>query len=541
MELENLTLYQAYKRAAHKVPNEVALYYFDAEISFSKLLDKIDETASILQNLYRIEKGDVVLLSLPNIPETIILFYALNKIGAISNMVHPYSPFEAMQKYYDDANCKMAFLFENRVYRELNSYLNFNGTIVLVSAGSSLPLRKRESYYFANRRMIKEIKKTRKFQFFHNLSSNKLISIEKPIAKEETSVILHSASTTGIAKSICLSAKSFNFTASRVPEIMCMDEEEFIGKSLISVLPSFHGFGLCMTMHAPLANCFGVALIPKFSTKSIVKTMAKLKNVICISGVPSVFKALINDTSFVNSRFLKVLRNCYSGGDSLPMIIKENFDSACIRKNSSCRLYEGYGLTEVLSVCAVNTHRHHKAGSIGFPISGVEFKIFDDDRNELPPFQIGEIAIKSDNNMLHYFNDEEATKATYYGEYLTTGDLGYMDDDGFLYFKSRKKNVIKVSGVAVFPHEIEKVISSLSGVSNCCVIQIPDEKTVNAAKAYVVSRNKDPERIKLACKKKLISWAIPKEIEFVSSLPMTRFNKVDYKKVQEMENKKRGL
>ena len=173
MELENLTLYQAYKRAAHKVPNEVALYYFDAEISFSKLLDKIDETASILQNLYRIEKGDVVLLSLPNIPETIILFYALNKIGAISNMVHPYSPFEVMQKYYDDANCKMAFLFENRVYRELNSYLNFNGTIVLVSAGSSLPLRKRESYYFANRRMIKEIKKTRKFQFFHNVSSQK--------------------------------------------------------------------------------------------------------------------------------------------------------------------------------------------------------------------------------------------------------------------------------------------------------------------------------------------------------------------------------
>ena len=223
------------------------------------------------------------------------------------------------------------------------------------------------------------------------------------------------------------------------------------------------------------------------------------------------------------------------------MIIKENFDTACIRKNSRCRLYEGYGLTELLSVCAVNTHRRHKFASIGYPLRGVEIKILDEDRKELPPYQVGEIAIKCESNMLHYFNDPEATKATYVGDFLTTGDLGYLDEDGFLYFKSRKKNVIKVSGVAVFPSEIEKVISSLKGVTNCCVVQIPDEKTVNAAKAYVVSKNKDPERIQLACKKKLISWAIPKEVEFVSSLPMTKYNKVDHKKVQEMENKKRNI
>ncbi len=541
MSIENLTLYQAFQRASKKVPEQTALYYFDADISFAKLLNRIDETASILQNLYRIRKGDVVIVSLPNIPETIILFYALNKIGAVSNMVHPYSPFEVMQRYYDDANCKMAFLFEDRVYKELDSYLNFNGTIVLVSAGSSLPLRKREAYNFANRKMIKEIKKTHKFQYLHNLSSNKLISDEIVLAKEDTSVLLHSASTSGISKTISLSGKSFNFTASRVPEIMCMREEEFVGKSLISVLPSFHGFGLCMTMHAPLVNCFGVALIPKFSTKNIVKTMAKLKNVICICGVPSIFKALTNDISFISSKHIKTLRNCFSGGDSLNMMIKENFDTICIRRNSKCRLYEGYGLTEALSVCSVNTHRHHKNGSIGYPISGVSFKIFDDDRNELPPYQVGEIAISSENNMLGYFNDEEATRETFVGDYLVTGDLGYIDEDGFLYFKSRKKNVIKVNGVAIFPSEIQKVIESLSGISKCCVVQIPDERTVNACKAYVIGKNKDPERIINACRKKLISWSIPKEIEFVTSLPMTKFNKVDYRKVQEMENQKRKV
>ena len=537
--IENLTLYQAYKQASLNTPNEVAIYYFKTKITFAKLLDEIDEYASILQNIYRIKKGDVVLLSLPNIPETIVLFYALNKIGAVSNMVHPNSPFEVIQKYYDEANCKMAFLFDQRVYKEIKSYINFNGTIVLCDAGNYLPLRQKQFYVLSNRRMLNDLKKTRRFLFYSNLKSNKLIANEIPLGENETSVLLHSASTTGISKTICLSATSFNFTASRITDMMCMDKEEFVGNSLISILPSFHGFGLCMTMHSPLVNSFGIVLIPKFSSKNVVKMMKVCKNAICICGVPNVFKALINDPSFGNCRYVKNLRSCFSGGDSLSSIIKENFDSLMIRKHSKCRLFEGYGLTEALSVCSVNTHMHHKNGSIGYPIRDVEFVILDDNNNPLPSNEVGEISIKCKNIMLGYFNDEEATKKTFAGEYLKTGDLGYIDEDGFLYFRARKKRVIKVNGVAVFPHEIEDVISKISGVTNVCVIQIPDEKTVNAAKAYVVSKNKDPERILAECKKRLISWSIPREIEFVQSLPMTRYHKVNYRKVQEMEDEKR--
>lgn len=539
--MKQLSLYQAYLKAANSTPNETAIYYFDNKISFIKLLEYIDDVASILQNLYRIDKGDVVLVSLPNIPETIILFYALNKIGAISNMVHPNYPYEAIQKYYDDANCKMAFLYENRVHKELKEYLNFKGTVVLCSPGHFLTHRSKSLYYFSNRKILKELKETHKFQFFHRLKSNGLLSNEVETKDDEVAVLLHSASTTGISKTICLGSRSFNFTASKIPEIMCMEQSEFVGKSLISVLPSFHGFGLCMTMHAPLVNSFGIVLIPRFSSKNIVKAMKIHKNVICICGVPSIFKALVNDPSFLKSRYLKELRSCFSGGDSLSSIIKENFDSAMIRKSSKCRLFEGYGLTEALSVCTVNTHRKHKIGSIGYPLSGVEVKIFDSDGKECPVNVVGDIAIKSDNNMICYFEDEKATKATYIGEYLKTGDLGYLDEDGFLYFSSRKKRVIKVNGVAVFPSEIEEAIMSLKGINNVCVIQIPDEKTTNAAKAYVVSKNKDVNRIINVCKQKLITWAIPKEVEFVKELPLTKYHKVDYVKVQEMENNKRKV
>ena len=198
---------------------------------------------------------------------------------------------------------------------------------MLCSAGHSLPLRQRESYNVMNRKMIKALKETRKFQFYSKMDSNNLLSQERPTSPDETAVLLHSASTTGISKTIRLGSRSFNFTASRVPEIMCMDKEELIGNSLISVLPSFHGFGLCMTMHAPLANSFGIVMIPKFSAKNVVKMMNKVKNAICICGVPNVFKALLMEPTFVTNKHLKTLRSCFSGGDTLSPLLKENFDN----------------------------------------------------------------------------------------------------------------------------------------------------------------------------------------------------------------------
>ncbi len=540
--VEELTLYQAYKYGAEKAPKETAIYYFNGKLSFAKLLEKIDEMAAILQNQFLIKKGESVLVSLPNIPQTIILFYAINKIGAICNMVHPNSPCEVMQHYYDDSNCKLAFLFDQKVYKELIDYRKFNGHIVVCQAGSFLPRYQKRAYEIHNSWATKMLRKEKKFFFYDDLKRIKIDGVEVPLLKEETCVLLHSASTTGEAKTICLSSRSFNFTASRISEIMCMSPSEFIGKSLVSVLPSFHGFGLCMTMHAPLVNSFGVVLIPKFSAKAVSKMMNKCKNVICICGVPTVFKALLNEKSFIKNKHLKELCSCFSGGDSLNSKIKEVFDAVMIKRKSNCRLFEGYGLTEALSVCSVNTHRHHKYGSIGYPISGVKFRILDDNDKPLKPGQIGEISIKSDNNMLGYYKDEEASKNVYTSDgYLKTGDLGYIDEDGFLYFKARKKRVIKVSGVAVFPSEIEEVISRMSGITAVCVIQIPDEKLINAVKAVIVGKNKNKERIVSECQKKLISWAVPKEIEFVDSLPYTKYHKINYMKVQEEENKKRQI
>ena len=536
--LEDLTLYQAFKEASLKVPNETAIYYFSSKISFSKLLEKIDYVASILQNQFLIKKGDTIIVSLPNIPQTIILFYAINKIGAVVNMVHPNTPCETMQEYYDDADCKLAFLFDQKVYKDLIPYKKFKGHIVVCSAQTYLTFGAKRVYKTRNSWATKMLKKANKFLFYEDFKYNITPANEVEIKKEETSVLLHSASTTGESKTIMLSAKSFNYTSSRTTDFLCMKKEELIGKAMMSVLPSFHGFGLCMTMHLPLTNSFGVVLIPKFSAYEVAKMMKKCKNVICICGVPNVFKALLSESAFTNNKYLSTLTSCFSGGDSLSSSIKESFDSLMIRKGSKCRLFEGYGLTEVLAVCALNTHRKHKYGSIGYPIKGVEFRILDEKNQEVGVNEVGEISIKSENNMLGYFKSNDLDKDLYVDGYLKTGDLGYIDEDGFLYFKTRKKRVIKVSGVAVFPSEIEAVISRMSGIQAVCVIQIPDENLTHAVKAVIVAKNKNKDRIIAECQRYLISWAIPKEIEFVNSLPYTRYRKVNYLKVQEEENKK---
>ena len=537
----DLSLYRAFKNAADSWPNETAIYYYDHKISFSKLDNQIEKWASILQNDFNIQKGDSVLISLPNIPQTLVLFYAANKVGAICNMVHPYTPEQGMQKYYDESNCKVAFLFADRVAKEIQEYKKFNGNIMICEIQTYMPktIKQFVDIYYHGQKTI--LKKNSKFTFYSAFKFNDIPSVEVPLKDDEVSVLLHSASTTGIAKTIKLSGKSFNFTASKIPEIMCMPEEELVGKGMISFLPSFHGFGLCMTMHGPLVNGFTIDLIPRFNPRYISSVMTRTKSVICICGVPNAFRSLLNDPSFSSNKYIRELKSCFSGGDSLPTAIKEHFDDLMIRKKSDCRLFEGYGLTEALSVCAVNTHRHHKFASVGYPLSGISFKILDDENNEVEPGIPGEIAIKCDNAMLGYFENDEATQKTYFEGYLKTGDIGYKDEDDFIYFKTRKKRVIKVSGVAVFPHEIEEVISHIPGVKGVCAIQIPDEKLAHAVKVFVVANFNNPEIIIDECRRHLISWSIPKEVEFVKSLPYTKYKKVNFAKLQEEEDIRRGI
>ncbi|NLB48508.1 MAG: acyl--CoA ligase [Erysipelotrichia bacterium] len=545
-----LTMYGALKVAASQNPRDLALYYEGKKLSFKTLMTKIDEMADILYHRLEIRKNDVVMIAQPNIPETIILFYALNKIGAVANLIHPFTPFNQVKAVIKKTKTKYAFMFEQRIAKEVERYREIANQIFVTRVEDHLPCVKKFIYHhFMNFRIRKKLGKMPprfKFDGFNYLADLKPLKKEVPEAeadKNHYSVLLHSGSTTGKPKTICLSDFNFNYLASHTDVYMALDKEALRGHAMLSILPSFHGFGLCMTMHAPLVNGFSVVLIPKFSAKGVVETMKKVK-ITCVCGVPVIYEKLIQEPSFGKSKGLKDLRCCFCGGDSMPFGLEKRFNDLMAEKGSKCRLFQGYGLTEAIAVNTVNTFNAYKEGSIGKAIPGATIKIVDENRQEVKRGEIGEILIKSDAVMLGYYLDKEATDNCLVDGFLYTGDLGYMDEDGFVFFKARKKRVIKVSGYGVFPSEIEQLIESMPEVSACAAISIPDPVLQNAIKVLVVAKYFDEqgmkEKILQTCHKYLIRWSVPKEIEFRKQLPLTLLNKIDFKVLQE-EDKKRGL
>lgn len=547
--MEERTMYQRLKEAALAKPHYAAIYYQGKKIAYRKFLKMVDDMANILQYRLGVQKNDVVLVSQPNIPDVLTLIYAINKVGAVVNLVHPFIPFNQIKKIIRQTNTKVAFLFEQRIAKEVEKYREMTTPIYVTRIEDHLPLFKKFIYhFFMNFKIRRKLGKWRgSFKGFNYLKDLKPVKGKEVVENNDgnkLSVLLHSGSTTGDPKTICLADRNFNAVTDATYEIMCCEKDTFKKGGFLSLLPSFHGFGFCMTMHAPITNGFTVALCPKFDAKGIAKMM-KHVNLTVICGVPTVFEHLLKCDEFIHSKYLKNVYVAYCGGDTISISLKKRFDEAMKAGGSNCQVFEGYGLTEAVAVNCVNTYAHNKPGSIGYPVSFAEFAILDEEGNELPVGQTGEIAIKSKLTMLGYWKDEVATRATFRNGWLCTGDLGYRDEDGFIFFQQRKKRVVKVSGVAVFPTEVEHLVETVPGVEAVCAIQIPDTRLQHALKLFVVANFFDEEgmrnQIMDTCRKYLIKWSVPKEIEFVKELPYTLLNKVDFKKLQDQENEKRGV
>ena len=547
--MENLSMYERIHQSVEANPHGLALYYQGTRISFKKFDKLINRTADIFANKLGIKPGDICLVAQPNIPEVLIIFYALNKIGAITNFVHPFTPFNQIRAIIRKTHTKVAFLFEQRIAKEVDLYRQLADKIYVTRVEDFLPPLKKFVYHnFMNRAIRRKLGKWRGsfkgFKYFHDLKPTGNIPANYKGDNHKTSILLHSGSTTGDPKTICLSNYNFNYVGGCVSDFLACKPEFIKGKAMLSVLPSFHGFGLCMTMHAPLCELMPVVLMPKFDVDDLVKTMKKVY-IASICGVPTMYEKMIESKAFLESKQLKNLYVVYCGGDTLSPILKKKFDDAMASHGSKCKMFEGYGLTEAISVNCVNTYDHNKDGSIGYPMKGVEFRIVDQEDNEVPRGTIGEITMKTPALMVGYFEDEENTKKSIKDGWLYTGDLGYMDEDGFIFFSQRKKRVVKVSGVGVFPTEVERLIETIPGVQSACAIQIPDSRLQHALKVFVVAKYFDEEGMRNqiidTCRKYLIRWSVPKEVEFRKELPLTMLGKVDFNKLQKEEDAKRGI
>lgn len=524
-------------------PNLPALDYFGKRITYQRLQERIQQLAMIWKNL-GIKPGHRVIICLPNIPEVVMAIYSLNMIGAVICIIHPLSTVPEMSFYIRDTQSQwlitLDILYSN--FRKAVEESNIKKTI-LISISEGLPLIPRLIFYWKQGSKSPIYRGDRLIDW-KTLTRNWPSPLKKfhHFSVDQPAVILFSGGTTGTPKGVLLSNQNMNALADQV--ITQVNPQP--GKdSILCILPLFHGFGLGICLHAVLLGGGRCILIPRFSKKEFIDAVGKYKPTY-IAGVPTHYEALVSSEKLQKINF-SFLKGAFCGGDTVPLSLIKRFNNFIQKHKGTVNLREGYGLTECVTACSIMPENIYKEGSVGLPLPGNRFKIVrPQSTEELPIGEVGEICINGPTVMLGYNNRPEETARVLQRHkdgliWLSTGDLGTLDHEGFLYFSGRVKRIIKCSGYAVYPSQVESVINSHPLVVESCVIGIPDEYTMNRVKAFVVirgnvhSREKLAEEIKQNVAEQLIKWSVPTEITFLDSLPITRMGKIDYRALEAME------
>ncbi len=542
------TIYEMMEKAALKYPNNPAIEYFGKKTTFKVFLEKIHSCAKALKNI-GIKEKDVVTICMPNTPEAIICFYAVNKIGAIANMIHPLSAEEEIKAYLINNHTKLLLTIDIALEKIQNILNETKVTkVIIASAKDSMPLLLGIGYSLTQGREIKKINHPDYIYYKDFINRGKYETVKTVSNHKDTpAVILHSGGTTGVPKGIVLSNGNFNALVHQ--SFVTFNRLDPNEDSILTIMPFFHGFGLGVCTHTPL--CIGVKtiLVPQFSAKTFDKLLDKTKPTVVI-GVPTLFEALLTSNNVPNLDLSRI-KYIISGGDSLSLSKIDKINKYLKDHGCPINLGQGYGMTESLAATSYTPGPGNKKGSVGIPFLGNYFKIVDPDTNkEVGPNEDGEICVNGPTVMLGYLDNEIETNNVLRIHddgliWLHTGDIGYMDEDGVIFYRSRLKRMIVSSGYNVYPSYIENIISQHPAVLSCTVIGIPHPYKVEVPKAFIVLKSdylgiNVKGSIKSFCEKHLSKHSVPYEFEFRKSLPRTLIGKVDFKKLIEEEEKKRN-
>ncbi len=533
-EVPSMTIYDYMMKNNKDHLSDDALFYFGKKISYEKLEGMINQFASgVLES--GIVAGDVVTVCMPNTPEAVAAFYALNRIGVVANMIHPLSSENEIKEYLKESNSKLLLTIDSSLDKISNIIddTNVEKTVVVSPSDSmSLPMKIGYNLKFGKVALPDNNKFTSWKKFIKEGRENK-ISDSFPFEKDSPAVMLHTGGTTGKSKAVVLTNENFN---SMVEQFKNNTSNFERGEKMLTVMPVFHGFGLCSSLHLPLSLGVGCILIPKLEIKDIDKVFDKY-HPNHILGVPTLFKGILKNKNMHNKDFSYV-KNIVSGGD----LVKDSLEDT-VNEFFGINLSKGYGLSEAVAGATFATGDYNSYGSIGIPMIGTNLKIVKPGTDiEVYQGEVGEICIKGSSVMKEYYNNEEETKNTLIDGWLHTGDLGYYSkEDCQLYFSTRKGNMIISSGVNVYPNVIEEVIESHEAVLMCAVIGVHDQYKGQIPKAFIVLNEgyelneKLEQSINDLCQRNLNKYSIPKKYEYLEKLPQTLLGKVSHKKLKEYE------
>lgn len=541
------SMYEAVRESAitKKKMNSVAYEFQGKKTNYKQFLNKIEVLGKAYKSI-GIDEGDMVTVCMPNTPQGVDTFYALNRIGAVPAMIHPLSAVGEIAFYINSTQSKAVLvvdLFYEKVLEALKQ-VKHPVKVVVAHIKDELPFPLNMLYPLTVKKKPAPLPKDNKnvIDWSDFISGGKKVKLSDKFPKaEDTAVILFSGGTTGTSKGIQLTNLNMNALAAQVAANAGFTME---GLRMFSVMPLFHGFGLGVGIHTALMASGTCIIIPQFTIKTYARDVKKYKPNVIV-GVPTLYEALLRSEGFDFD--LSFLRGMFCGGDSLSVELKKKVDKFLKDHNATIQVREGYGTTECVTASCLTPYDTYREGSIGIPLSDTYYTIVNPNNDtELPYGEEGEICICGPTVMKGYLNNAEETASTLRRHedgnlWLHTGDLGYMDEDGFVYYKQRMKRLIIVSGINVYPSQVENAIDAHPDVLLSCAVGIPDPYKMHVVKAFVVLRqgvepsDKIKEEIIENCKKNVSRYGVPREIEFRTELPKTLVGKVAYRVLEEEE------
>lgn len=548
LEYPDVAMIDLVEKMAIRYPKEIAYDFMGKTVTYREFVDDIHLCARSLKAM-GIKPGDRVTVCMPNTPQGVAIFYALNRIGALASMIHPLSSEGEIAFFLNDSESVAAITLDQFYpkFAAIKDKIKIK-KLIITSIKDALGTVKKIGYSVTMGRKIEPVPASDWVLPWKDfIKGGENYHEEYVVYKraKDAAVILYSGGTTGTTKGILLSNLNFNALGMQTAAAgACLH----VGHAMLAIMPIFHGFGLGVCIHTILINGGKVILVPQFTPKTYANLLKKHKPNY-IAGVPTLYEALLRNPNLKGVDF-SCLEGIFSGGDSLSVELKKKLDAFLKEHGSSEQVREGYGTTECVTASCLTPKDFYKEGSIGIPFPDTFYKIVTPSTNDEVKYgEVGEICIAGPTVMMEYLNNPKETMQTLRVHedgytWLHTGDLGYMDEDGFIYYKQRLKRMIITSGYNVYPSQLENVIDAHEAVSMSTVIGVKDDYKMQKVKAFIVLKSgiEATDEVKTSiyehCKKNIAKYAMPYEFEYRDELPKTLVGKVAYTVLEKEEEQK---
>lgn len=528
--IPDCTVFEFLVENNHAFPEDIALLYLDTTITYQELFDRINQCANALI-AQGVGRDDIVTVALPCMPEAVIAFYAINRIGAVANMTHPLASAEDTCRYLNDTCCRIFLMFAGNqaVARQVLDNTKVETIVVVGLAGQP----------------IKTLKSSKTIILWEDfIQKSHPIHLPPPTrASYDYALISHTGGTTGTQKGVVCT--NLNLQAEIFQGLAGIDYQR--QECLLATLPPFINYSLVSTILRHLSHGLKVALIPHYQPEKFVDYVRQY-HVDHVLTIPAYWKAILH-IPHIEQADLSQLKFLASGGEHMDLKTEKAVNSLLKHCGAKGGLIKGTGLTEMTCATTYSLPWRNPLGSVGSPLVKTNCKIVDTDNGEeLSYNQEGEVCFSGPTLMAGYYNNPEATRQVVRTDsngtrWLHTGDLGHIDEDGILFITGRTKRLILIrddNGMVtkIFPHRIEEFIMALPEVEDCCVVGVADAQHIARPRAFVQPKEDHQEEQSLirsimqACQENLPGYMMPQEVVLLPQLPKTDRGKTDYRALE---------